>query len=64
MRMRHCLCHLAAASRAHKRLIILVLASLCSLELGLLQFVWVAVPSTTELTSINGLKTISPEGGP
>lgn len=53
-----------AALRALKLLITLVLALLCSLELGLLQFVWGVAPSTTGLTSTLGLKTISPEGGP
>lgn len=52
-----------AVSRAHKLLNILELALHCFQELGLRPFAWAVALSMTELTSINGSITISPEGG-
>lgn len=60
----HCHCRPLAASHALKRLNILELGPLSSCVLGRHQFAWAAALFTTELTSISGLMTISPEGGP
>lgn len=54
----------SAASVAHKLLNILALGRPFLSKSGRHRFAWAAVPYTTELTSISGLMTISPEGGP
>ena len=53
-----------AALRVHKLLNTLGLASPSSPNWGHLQFVLVVALFMTDLTSMNGLITISPEGGP
>jgi len=55
---------LGVVSPVLKLLNILALGLPSSAESDRHQFAWVAVSFTTELTSIVGLMTISPEGGP
>lgn len=53
-----------AASRALKPLNTLALGLLCLPASAPSRFASVGAPSGTELTSTDGLMTISPEGGP
>ncbi len=64
MKTNPCLSRSDAASIALKPLNTLALARHCSQRSGHRPFAWADVPSMTELTSISGLMTISPEGGP
>lgn len=59
-----CRCPRGAASIASKLLNTLVLALRCSTESGLCPSDLVGAAYMTDLTSIPGLMTISPEGGP
>lgn len=59
-----CHCHLVAVSRARKPLNTLESELPSLLAWGHRQSAWGVALSMTELTSTNGLITISPEGGP